>query len=220
MRLIKKIILFFFCNVFFFFNTGLAQNNSDTNHKPINQLDDRGKRQGLWWIAQPSIRGEQACTTFGNYDHGMKLGLWYKISEEGDLISIENFRFDVFNGEVKYFEQGQLACIGHYRGMNPTSAFDTVMVVDPVTGAETLKYFPSERGYVRHGNWRFYNPATGRLTREEEYQVDELIYRKDFPENYKDSTAAAKEEAQMPHRQQIIFTPPKDKQFHYTDMKE
>jgi len=154
----------------------------------INQVDSKGNRIGTWWKRMPERMGEPAYSEVGNYDHGRKIGVWYKMDGEGDMMSIENFKNNVLDGEVKYYDRGHLTCIGHYRGLNPDHAYDTIMVTDPVTGSEFLKQISTDRGTLRHGTWRYYDPMTGRLIREEDYQVDDLLYRKDYAEAPRDST--------------------------------
>ncbi len=184
----------------------------------LNKLDENGNRHGYWWINEPALRGEEAYTTFGTYDHGQKTGKWYKTNDQGEVLSIENYTFDVLNGEAKYFDRGRVTSIGNYRGLNPTHEFDTVAVVDPATGAETLRAIPSDKGSVRHGLWRYYDMNTGMLVREEEYQVDELIYRKDFNRPQQDSVALKKQDEKLKREQAgPYYSPPKKKQVSYTE---
>lgn len=204
-----------------FGGNAIAQ-EANTGAKPvnnINQVDAKGKRDGMWYIYQPERMGEDAYSEFGSYDHGIKMGVWYKANNEGDLVAIEGFKNNVLNGEVKYFEKGRLYCIGHYRGLNPAHEFDTVAVIDPVTGVETLRSIPSERGALRHGIWRFYDPVTGRLQREEEYQVDELIFRKEFLLTKEDSLYYKEREKLLPHNQSKQYKPSANRQHSYTDYK-
>ena len=43
---------------------------------------------------------------------------------------------------------------------------------------------------MRHGLWKFYDPQTGKLLKEEEYQVDELVYSHRFNLTKADSLAS------------------------------
>lgn len=165
----------------------------------INQTDDRGKPHGAWYIYKEALRGEPSESVFGEYEHGMKTGLWYVSDGQGNMVSIESFKMDVRDGEAKYFENGFLTCIGHFRGLNPKIALDTVLITHPITGEEKLVYVPTERGSVRHGSWRFYDEFTGRLIKEEQYQIDELIYRKDFSISPADSTHFQQRNKNLPH---------------------
>jgi len=190
-----------------------------TKAPPLNQQDASGRKNGLWWETVAAVRGEPAYSAFGSYDHGLKIGPWYRINEVGDLDAIENYRFNVLNGEVKYFEQGRLVCVGHYRGLNPSQAYDTILVVHPVTGEEKLVSVPTERGALRHGLWQYYDQATGRLTREEEYQVDERISSRTFEIAPRDSAYYRQREKLMPHNRHDYYKPPKGKPASLTDFK-
>ncbi|HET8572604.1 MAG TPA: hypothetical protein VFL76_01925 [Edaphocola sp.] len=146
----------------------------------LNQRNAKGERTGLWYIDQKARMGQDACITFGQYDHDEKQGLWYKLDALGRLISIENYTNGVLNGTSQYYEKGNLICIGNFRGLNTKQKFDSVWVTDPVTGYDTMVVVPTESGSLRHGLWRYYNPVTGQLTAEERYQVGTLISRKEF----------------------------------------
>ncbi len=191
----------------------------DTASISVNQRDKSGKRHGLWWEQFAATHGEAAYTAFGSYDRGMKIGPWYRINELGDLIAIENYRFDVLHGEVKYFEQGSLTCVGHYRGLNPSQAYDTVLVIHPVTGEEKLVGVPSEKGSVRHGVWRFYDAQNGRLIREDDYQIDELLHSKTFGLTTADSAYYRSREKNMPHNRPVHYKPPKGKGSSLTELQ-
>lgn len=188
---------------------------SAASEKPINQSDLEGKKHGLWLLQQNARMGEPGFSEFGNYQHGSKFGQWYKIDTEGDLMAIENFRDDILDGEVKYYTAGRLTCTGNYRGLNRKQEMDTVVVVDPVSGDESLVSVPTYKGSLRHGMWKFYDPQTGKLVREEDYQVDDLVYHKDFDVAKEDSTYIKKREEKMPHNTKNQYTPPAGKATSY-----
>ncbi len=194
--------------------------NKDTGTVFVNQRDKNGKRHGLWWEQFAANRGEVAYTAFGSYDQGLKIGPWYRINEIGDLVAIEHYRFDVLHGEVKFFEQGALVCVGHYRGLNPSQSHDTILVVHPVTGEEKLVSVPSARGSVRHGIWRYYDGRSGRLIREDDYQVDELLHSKTFGLTQADSAYYQLREKNMPHNQPVNYKPPKGKGSSLTEIRD
>ena len=173
--------------------------NAQVKSAEINQLDQQGRPHGVWYTEAPAMRGEPAETVLGTYDHGQKNGLWYVSDGRGSMVSIEAFRFNVRDGEAKYFDNGQLTCVGHYRGLNPKAEMDTVLIVDPITGDEKLVNVPTERGSVRHGSWRFYDEFSGRLIKEEQYQIDDLIYSKDFSISPADSVHYEMRNKKLPH---------------------
>lgn len=165
----------------------------------LNQYDSKGMKDGLWLNRMPEKKGEGAYNEFGNYHRGEKTGLWYKMSIEGDLMAIENYKRDYYDGQVKYFTNGQLTVVGTYRALNPDVVVDTIIVEEPVTGAQELVAVKADRGTVRHGTWRFYDERTGRLEKVEEYQVDNLIYEEYFPMSKADSLYYEKRNANLPH---------------------
>lgn len=181
----------------------------------LNQTDKRGHKQGMWYVQQPERMGEDAYIEFGNYNANRKTGLWYHINNVNEITAIEQYRNNVLDGEVKYFENGRLITTGHYRGLNPDQAFDTIFVEHPVTGAEKLTIIPTDRGTLRHGLWRYYDPATGRLVREEEYQVDELLSRQVFTIANTDSAYYEQRNKRLPHNTGAKYQPPKSKRVHY-----
>jgi len=178
-----------------------------------NQTDAKGKANGQWIIKHPARMGEPAYSEWGTFVHGLKWGAWFQFDWDAQVTCIEHFRNGVLDGEAKYFENGVLVCVGNYRGLNPRYEYDTIVVVDPVTDAELTRIFPTDRGTFKQGLWRYYDPVTGRLQRELDYQLDEVVYRQDFSITPIDSVYYKKREAAMPHNQKHYYKPPRDKQY-------
>jgi hypothetical protein len=211
MRLFKAIFVIF---ILYCAMQATAQIQGD---KKMNQLDSKGARNGMWFVSIEPRMGEPGYTEFGNYQHGRKTGAWYKLDGEGDLMAMENFKNNTLDGEVKYFDKGHLTTIGHYRGLNPEYTYDTFIVVHPITGAEELKAVSTERGSLRHGMWRYYDSETGRLIREEDYQVDEMIYSKEFALTKSDSLYYQKRTLSLPHNKKThYYEPPATKKTSYS----
>lgn len=189
------------CCVILVLATGTAMAQAPGTEK-LNQRDAKGRQHGPWYSLQPARMGEPSFSEFGSYDHGRKTGVWYRFDGESQLVSVEHYRNNVLDGEVKYFEAGQLTCIGHYRGLNPSQEYDTIIVTHPITGLEQLVPVRSDRGSLRHGLWRYYDAQTGRLIREEEYQVDDLVYQKSFALTKDDSLYYRKRSDALPHNRQ------------------
>lgn len=183
----------------------------------FNKTDAKGKAQGQWIVRQPARMGEEAYSEWGTFDHGIRTGVWYRFDGEGEVTAIQRYKLGMLDGEAKYFERGRLVCVGHYRGLNPGRAYDTIYVVDPVTDQEYKRVVSTDLGSVKHGTWQYYDEATGRLVRELEYQVDEVVARQDFAIAAIDSAYYKRREAAMPHNQKHLYKPPRDKQFRYTD---
>ena len=193
----------------------LGQITANASGSPLNGTDKRGCKQGMWYIKQPERMGEDAYSELGNYNAGRKTGLWYHMNNLGEITAIEQYRNNVLDGEVKYFENGNLVCIGHYRGLNPDRAYDTIFVEHPITGVEKLTVISTDRGTLKHGLWRYYDLQTGRLIREEDYQVDELIYRQVFSIANADSLYCEQRNKRLPHNTKHIYKPPPGKRYHY-----
>lgn len=183
----------------------------------INKLDGNGNRHGTWLLSQAGRMGENSFSEFGVYEHGIKTGVWYKVDGEGELMSVETFKNNVLDGEVKYYDRGKLSSIGHYIGLNPAQPYDTFYVTDPVTDAEVRRIIATERHTMRHGMWRFYDTDNGRLVREEDYQVDELIFQKDYELSKEDSLYYAQRQLKMPHTKKRSYTPPPAKRTSYVN---
>jgi hypothetical protein len=199
----------------------LAQqtDTATASKEPVNQTDVQGKRHGMWWQIVQARMGEPAYGTWGSYSHGRRWGTWYKFDTEGQVSAIEHYRNDALDGEAKYFQNGHLVMVGNFRGLNPDQAYDTIRVINPLTGQEVDRVVSTERGSMRHGIWRYYDVRTGRLNREEEYQVDELIARKDFVISHEDSTYYRQRIERLPHNQGAQAKPPAGKDFRYSDYR-
>lgn len=212
----RKLLFFFFAGWLITVVSYAQESKTST----LNQKDSQGKKHGMWFISRPPELGEPGITEVGSYEHGKKYGTWYKMDHIGDLVSIELFRNDVLDGEAKYFERGQLYCTGFYRGLNPARPYDTIVVIDPDTHEASFKVIDTEKGTMRHGLWRYYEPASGQLIREEEYQVDELIYKQEFEQNSKaDSLRRKKHQERLPHKKNNYYKPAAGKESLHTGMK-
>ncbi|MBA3829282.1 MAG: hypothetical protein H0X33_10125 [Taibaiella sp.] len=215
MKLIKFILLL---AILYIAMDATAQ--SPGTQKPtgkINLADANGYPDGTWLLTTKAKMGEPGMNEFGSYEHGRKTGKWCKMDAEGNLVSMETYQNNMLDGEVKYYEEGRLSCIGHYRRAGGKTLCDTVIVTDPETGLESIKYAPRERNSQKHGQWRFYDPETKRLIKEQEYQVDNLIYEKNYPMSKQDSVYLAKRIKALPHNSKQEYTPPKGKQVSYTN---
>jgi len=161
-------------------HTAKSTKAKEAAKETLNQKNNKGEKTGLWYIEQKARMGQDGYITFGQYVHGEKQGLWYKLDELGRLLSIENYTNGALNGSSQYYEKGNLICIGNYRGLNTKQKFDSVWVTNPETGYDSMVVVPTTNGTVRHGLWRYYSPVSGQLIAEERYQVGTLISRKEF----------------------------------------
>lgn len=158
----------------------LAQTVSEQPKDNLNKVDSKNQKQGLWFFMHEARMGEPRHYEYGNYKDDKKTGIWTKLDNEQQLAATENYQNGVLNGTAQYYEEGHLSCIGNYRGLNQNQTYDSIWVTDPTTLIDSMVVLPTEIGHTKHGIWRYYNINTGHLMREEEYQVDYLIYEKDF----------------------------------------
>jgi len=174
----------------------------------MNQSDAKGQKQGMWWAKMPPQMGERGYYEWGVYSDSKKNGLWYRMDDNGELISIEHYRNNLLDGESKYFDDGHLTTVGTYYALNATKPIDSVVVIEPVTHEESLVPVRTEVGSVRHGWWRYYDPKNGRLTREDYYQADDLMKHKEFPMSAEDSTYYKQRDANLPHMKKSNYYKP------------
>ena len=161
-------------------NKLVKEDSTKTSNDNLNKTDKKGKKQGMWFYDHPSRFGDPAYYEFGSYNNDLKSGLWYKLSKERQLIAVENFKNNELDGPAQYYEDGKLSVLGNYRGIFTPYAFDSFMVQDPLTFQDSLVVVPAEKGFTKHGNWRYYDPNSGHLVVEREYQVDIIIKESKF----------------------------------------
>lgn len=166
----------------------------------LNKTDGDNRKQGTWFYKHEARMGEPEYSEFGNYKDDMKTGLWYKVDKEGVILATENYLRNALNGTAQYYDKGRLICIGTYRGLNPDNKYDSIWIKDIDTYEDRVVVVSSEKGTMKHGIWRYYDAVSGHMIREEEYQVDDLVFKKDFEVRAKmDSTQLKKIDANMPH---------------------
>jgi hypothetical protein len=194
--------------------TGFAQIAKPTGDD-LNKLDENGKKHGMWVNTIPAKKGEKPFSEFGNYEHDLKYGTWYKLTKEGELIAIENFKNNLLEGDAKYYDQGKLYCEGSYMSKSSSQEKDTIVVTHPETLLESNKELPAYYGSFRQGEWRYYDTENGKTIRIEEYAEDELIYKRNLPNFFSDSVAFKKREAMLPHNLMKKTSLPKGKKQSY-----
>lgn len=147
----------------------------------INAIDYKNLRQGKWVISVLELRGEPGYEEEGIYKDGKKEGRWRRYNLTSDLIAIENYRNGGKDGLQQYFSKlGDLLREENWRAYNPDSPYDTIAVYG--TGSNEIisyKIVKAEQYSVRQGEWRFYDPTSGRLTKTEVYDRDHLETKPD-----------------------------------------
>lgn len=165
--------------LFLFFTNGRAQYKSyklNDNRDTINIIDKAGLKQGKWVIHVDEVRGESGYEEEGIFKNDKKEGVWRLYNLVGDLIGVENYFKGGKEGVQQYYTYlGNLYRQESWRAYNPESPYDTIPVYGTGSG-EILEYkiVKAEQYSVKHGEWKYYDPETGRLTKMEKYERGHL----------------------------------------------
>jgi antitoxin component YwqK of YwqJK toxin-antitoxin module len=163
-----------------FFTSGMAQYKDyklSPNGDTLNATDNKGLKQGKWVVHVDEVRGEPGYEEEGVFKNGGKEGTWRKYNLNGDIIAIENYRLGGKHGIQQYFTfLGDLVREESWRGYNPDAPYDTI----PVYGTSSneivsFKIVKAEQYSVKHGEWKYYEPGSGRLLKKEEYSINRLV---------------------------------------------
>lgn len=143
----------------------------------INIIDSEGKKRGKWVIHYDEIRGEPGYEEEGYYKKGEKDGYWRKYNLQGDLIAVEHFILGGKDGLQQYFTYlGDLVREENWRGYNPDAPYDTIAVYGTGSGEIVdYKIVKAEPYSVKDGEWRYYEPGSGRLIRTEQWSRNVLV---------------------------------------------
>lgn len=137
----------------------------------LNRLDQSDKKQGPWVVRVEDLRGEPGYEEEGYFEENKKTGLWRRYALTGDLIAIENYKWGEKDGKQQYYSKmGDLVREESWRATNPENPYDSVQVPDPVIPNKwETKIVKLEVASVAHGVWKFYDPSTGFITKQETY---------------------------------------------------
>ena len=179
----KKKILFsvFLCAVAFLTAMNVAAQYKSYKISPkgdtINIINAKGQKEGRWVNRIEELRGEPGYEEEGIYNkEGAKDGPWRLYTLEGDLLGIENYKNGGKDGSQQYYTYlGDLVREESWRGYDPEHPYDTIPVYG--TGSnEILEYkiVKAEQYSVKHGTWRYYQPGSGIMIKEEEWDRNVL----------------------------------------------
>lgn len=144
----------------------------------LNRVDMKGRKQGPWAIHVDELRGEPGYDEEGYFENDVKEGTWKKYSLQGVKIAEENYRWGKLNGRSKYFTfNGGLQREESWRAMDPANKFDTVNVYDLKDPTKLIDrvVVKNEGVALKHGEWRYYDPAEGVIVKTEKYQLNKLV---------------------------------------------
>lgn len=160
----------------------------------INAINKDGKQTGKWVVHVAELRGEPGYEEEGIFKDGQKEGYWRKYTLEGDCIAIENYLHGQKSGTQKYYTNlGDLLREEQWRAYNPDDPYDTVLVYG--TGSNEIigtKIVKAEPYAIRHGDWKYYDPSTGRVVRVVKYELNrEIVPKPEEPAATASGTATA-----------------------------
>jgi antitoxin component YwqK of YwqJK toxin-antitoxin module len=140
----------------------------------LNRVDGNGLKQGRWVSHVDALRGEPGYEEEGVYKDGKKERTWRSYSLEGDLLSVENYKWGYKNGQCQYFNLFGRVREESWKAIDPKNPYDTIDVPDLNTDAVYKRVVKVDAFTVKHGTWNYYDPQTGAIVKSEEYVLDQL----------------------------------------------
>lgn len=144
----------------------------------LNCVDIKGMKQGRWVIEKPPLRGEKGYEEQGVFINDKKEGQWQQFTLDGDLLSIENYRWGNKNGRSIYYTPfGQPLREESWRAVNPDNPYDTIDIfgLDDPNKVIRRDVIRLDGHTLRHGTWKFFDPDMGTILRTEQYKYDKLV---------------------------------------------
>ena len=160
----------------------------------INAINQKGEKAGKWVIHTDEIRGEPGYEEEGMYKKGVKDGYWRRYSLEGDLIAVEHYILGGKDGLQQYFSYlGDLIREESWKGYNPDAPYDTIPVYGTGSG-EIIDYkiVKAEPYSVKDGEWKYYEPGSGRVIKTEQWVRNNLV----LPDAKPEAAVAKKKEVE------------------------
>lgn len=164
--------------LFFWSDTALCQTfKLNGNGDTINYTNFNGQKVGKWVVEVPELRGEPGHTDEGMYVKGFKNGKWRLYNSTGDFIGLENYVLGSKSGVQKYYTYlGELEREENWRAYNPDAPYDTIPIYGTGNGEiESFKIVKAEPYSVKDGEWKYYDPSTGRVIRRENWDRNVLV---------------------------------------------
>jgi antitoxin component YwqK of YwqJK toxin-antitoxin module len=149
----------------------------NANGDTINAINKNGEKQGKWVIRVDELRGNPGYEEEGVFKKNVKDGYWRRYNLEGDLIAVEHYILGGKDGLQQYFTYlGDLEREESWKGYNPDAPYDTVAVYGTGSG-EIIDYkiVKAEPYSVKHGDWKYYEPGSGRVIRSEKWERNNLV---------------------------------------------
>lgn len=137
----------------------------------INCVDKKKMKQGKWVVRVEALRGEPGYEEEGEFVDDKKEGPWRRYNLTGDLLAIENYRWGFKDGKQTYFTSlGDLLREEGWKAFNPENPYDTIEVPNPDNPLVMMeKVVKQETSELKHGTWKHYDPNTGRVMKQENF---------------------------------------------------
>lgn len=146
-----------------------------SNHDTLNCTDFTDNKQGKWLIRVEELRGEPGFEEEGIYKNNFREGKWRRYSLMGDLLAVENYRWNNKDGLQQYFYNNELEHEESWRSVDPSKKYDTIDVADLYDPNKIEKKIIKINAYSqKHGVWKYYKPGTGLLLNTETFLFDSL----------------------------------------------
>jgi antitoxin component YwqK of YwqJK toxin-antitoxin module len=159
----------------------------------INCTNFQNLKQGVWITRVTDNHGEPGYEEQGFYKDGKKEGRWLRFNLMGDVLAEENYKWGNKDGICRYYNLMGLIREESWRAINPENPYDTVRVYHLDNPDKyDLKIIKVDASTVKHGNWTYYDPERGTITKIEEYVIDQLVVNKKPKTVLNDSLAANK----------------------------
>jgi hypothetical protein len=151
----------------------------------LNRVNAKGQKQGPWVIHVDPLRGEPGYEEEGYFKNDKKEGRWLRYSLQGDKLAVENYKWGQKDGRSEYYNNAEdLMRVESWLAANPDNPYDTIPVTDVNDPTKIIRYeiIKIEEPSVKHGTWRYYDPATGRIEKTEQYVINRLKTKADVEE--------------------------------------
>ncbi len=144
-----------------------------SNRDTINCIDFNNYKQGKWIVRVEELRGEPGFEEEGVFKNNLKEGKWRKYSLMGDILAVENFRWNNKDGIQQYFYQNEIEHQESWRAVDPSKKYDTIDVADPDNPDKIEKKIIKIEAYnQKHGVWKYYQLGS---VKTETYVFDSLF---------------------------------------------
>ncbi|MBS1975460.1 MAG: hypothetical protein JST13_14010, partial [Bacteroidetes bacterium] len=146
------------------------------NRDTLNCIDQKNLKQGKWVVHHDDLRGEPGFEEEGLFKDDRKEGAWRLYDLSGDLVGIEQYKWGNKDGINRYFTRtGDLIREESWKALNPDKLYDTVEVedIDHLDQYKTV-IVKNEGVGLKHGEWKYYDPATGMIFKTETYTLGKL----------------------------------------------